>query len=63
MGDETLKDLEAEFRKEEKGPGSLSPHVADGSEASYVGYDIHPENIEALFFRRHWRSPLGQHQS
>jgi len=50
MSDETLKDLEAEFRQEEKGPGSLSPHVADGSEMSYVGYDIHPENIEALFF-------------
>ena len=50
MSDETLNDLEAEFRQEEKGPGSLSPHVADGSEKSYVGYDIHPENIEALFF-------------
>ena len=49
MSDETLKDLEAEFRREEKGPGSLSPHIADGSE-TYVGYDIHPENIEALFF-------------
>ena len=50
MIDETLKNLEAEFRQEEKGPGSLSPHVADGSEHSYVGFDIHPENIEALFF-------------
>lgn len=49
MSDETLTALEAEFRQEEKGPGSLSPHVA-GSESSYVGYDIHPENIEALFF-------------
>ena len=50
MSDETLKDLEEEFKQEEKGPGSLSPHIADGSEASYLGYDIHPENIEALFF-------------
>jgi len=50
MSDETLKDLDAEFRREERGPGSLSPHIADGSETSYVGYDIHPENIEALFF-------------
>lgn len=53
MSDETpkdLSDLEQEFKQEEKGPGSLSPHIADGSEDSYVGYDIHPENIEALFF-------------
>jgi hypothetical protein len=50
MIDETLNDLEAEFRKEQKGPGSLSPHIVNGSETSYVGYDIHPENIEALFF-------------
>lgn len=50
MSDETLKDLEAEFGREEKGPGSLSPHITDGSETSYVGYDIHPENVEALFF-------------
>jgi hypothetical protein len=45
-----LNKLEQEFRAEEKGPGSLSPHVASGAENSYVGYDIHPENIEALFF-------------
>src|SRR5262245_30626701 len=45
-----LKKLEQEFRAEEKGQGSLSPHIANRSEGSYVGYDIHPENIEALFF-------------
>jgi hypothetical protein len=47
---EQLSDLEHEFRQEEKGQGSLSPHIANGSEDSYVGFDIHPENIEALFF-------------
>jgi len=45
-----IGELEREFRAEEKGPGSLSPHVDSGAEDSYVGYDIHPENIEALFF-------------
>ena len=45
-----LADLEMEFKREVKGPGSLSPHIADGSGNIYVGYDIHPENIEALFF-------------
>lgn len=47
---EELSALEHEFKQEEKGQGSLSPHIANGSEESYVGYDIHPENIEALFF-------------
>jgi len=47
---EQLSELEQEFRAEEKGQGSLSPHVAMGAENSYVGFDIHPENIEALFF-------------
>ena len=47
---EQLSELEQEFRAEEKGQGSLSPHVSKGSENSYVGFDIHPENIEALFF-------------
>lgn len=45
-----LSELEQEFRAEQKGQGSLSPHLANGAEDSYVGYDIHPENIEALFF-------------
>ena len=47
---EQLSEFEQEFRAEEKGQGSLSPHVVNGAERSYVGYDIHPENIEALFF-------------
>jgi len=45
-----MSELEQEFRAEEKGQGSLSPHLANGAKDSYVGYDIHPENIEALFF-------------
>lgn len=50
-----LSDLEKEFRSELKGSGSLSPYTtstsADGDgEKSYVGFDIHPEDVEALFF-------------
>ena len=55
-----LSDLEKEFRLEEKGYGSLAPHLlgsqpnvikaADEDEGAYVGFDIHPENIEALYF-------------
>ena len=45
-----LSELEQEFRAEQKGQGSLSPHISNSAENSYVGYDIHPENIEALFF-------------
>lgn len=47
---EQLSELELEFQNEVKGGGSLSPHVVDGAEQSYVGYDINPEDIEALFF-------------
>ncbi len=47
---EQVSELEQDFRGEQRGQGSLSPHVAGESEDSYVGYDIHPENIEALFF-------------
>jgi hypothetical protein len=45
-----LSELELEFQNEVKGGGSLSPHVVDGTEQTYVGYDINPEDIEALFF-------------
>lgn len=55
-----LGDYESEFIQEGKGYGSLSPYcVIDAAnfskelpanEAFYVGYDIHPENIEALYF-------------
>lgn len=41
-----------EFRAEEKGQGSYSPRVfgGTGDQDPYVGYDIGPEDIEALFF-------------
>ena len=63
MSDEYQQNLsgyESEFIQERKGYGSLSPFcVLDAAtfskdsppdEGFYVGYDIHPENIEALFF-------------
>lgn len=45
-----MAELEMEFSREQKGPGSLSPHLANGKQDSYVGYDIHPEDIETIFF-------------
>ena len=51
MSDEQISDLEQEFRNELKGDGSFSPHLADGTaKGSYIGFDIHPEDISALFF-------------
>jgi len=47
---EQLSELELEFQNEVKGGGSLSPHVVEETGQSYVGYDINPEDIEALFF-------------
>ena len=57
---QNLNAYESEFIQEGKGYGSLSPFcVLDAAnfskdlspdEGFYVGYDIHPENIEALFF-------------
>ena len=47
-------DLENEFGLEQKGEGSLALHFAadapSGDAGDYIGYDLHPENIEALFF-------------
>jgi hypothetical protein len=47
-------DLEKEFRLEQKGYGSLALHFTADSPSKdaggYVGYDLHPENIEALYF-------------
>ena len=47
-----ISKLEEEFKQELKGNGSLSPHITDGVSKgeSYVGFDIHPEDVEALFF-------------
>jgi hypothetical protein len=52
-------ELELEFAKEVRGEGSLSFHLArdpstfskqgDGHE-SYVGFDFHPEDLDALYF-------------
>lgn len=53
MSDKTMDDLaelEAEFAREQKGQGSLSPYISGSPSARYVGFDIHPEDIEALFF-------------
>jgi len=54
MNTDQFDDLEKEFRLEQKGYGSLALHFAADSPhedaGSYVGYDLHPENIEALFF-------------
>lgn len=49
-GSSQVSDLMQEFFLEQKGEGSLSVFLADGQENSYVGYDINPEDIEALYF-------------
>ncbi len=41
-----LKKLEEEFSQELQGEGSLIPKVGN----TYVGFDIHPQDIEAIFF-------------
>jgi hypothetical protein len=41
-----LEKLAAEFAHELQGEGSLSPKVGN----TYVGFDIHPEDVEAIFF-------------
>ena len=58
--EQKLSEYESEFMQEKRGYGSLSPYcVFDAAsfskdsppdEGFYVGYDIHPENIEALYF-------------
>ena len=50
-----LSELERDFRHELRGHGSLALHFAErptsqDDERTYVGYDLHPENLEALFF-------------
>ena len=47
--DET-SDLEHEFINEQKGEGSLSIYTTDGDKSEYLGYDINPEDIEAIYF-------------
>ncbi len=46
-----ISELEQEFTQELKGYGSLSPNLVDNSgERDYIGYDIRPEDVEALYF-------------
>ena len=45
-----ISDLEREFQNEQKGEGSLSVYVANGDGMEYIGYDINPEDVEALYF-------------
>lgn len=45
-----ITELEQEFINEQKGEGSLSVFISDGDANLYVGYDINPEDIEALYF-------------
>ena len=44
-----ISDIEREFQNEQKGEGSLSVHIS-GSNPEYLGYDINPEDVEALYF-------------
>lgn len=41
-----LTNLEAEFAQELQGEGSLAPKVGN----TYVGFDIHAEDVESIFF-------------
>ncbi len=43
-------DLEQEFINEQKGEGSLAIYLINGDDAEYVGFDLHPEDLEAIYF-------------
>lgn len=45
-----LSDLEQEFLAEPKGEGSLSIYVTHDDQNEYMGYDLHPEDIGAMYF-------------
>lgn len=47
-----IDELEQEFTQEVKGYGSLSVNLMGDSadEKEYLGYDVRPEDIEALYF-------------
>lgn len=57
---QNLSEVESEFMQEGQGSGSLATYAvrdtanfskdAARDEGFYIGYDIHPENIEALYF-------------
>jgi len=42
--------LEQEFIDEQKGEGSLSAFLIDGETSEYIGWDVNPEDIEAIYF-------------
>ena len=45
-----LSGLEQEFLAEPKGEGSLSIYVTHYDQNEYMGYDLHPEDIGAMYF-------------
>lgn len=45
-----ITDLEREFIDELKGEGSLSVYLKRGDETEYIGYDINPEDVSAIYF-------------
>lgn len=47
---QNLTEIESDFVREEKGEGSLSPYSVGDDQKVYVGYDVHPQDIEALYF-------------
>jgi hypothetical protein len=45
-----IGDLEQEFLEEQKGEGSLSIYLTNGDASDYIGYDVNPEDLEAIYF-------------
>jgi hypothetical protein len=45
-----IGDLEREFISEQKGEGSLSAFLTDGDTSEYVGWNVNPEDLEAIYF-------------
>lgn len=45
-----IDEIGQEFTQEIKGYGSLSVNIGDETDKQYLGYDVRPEDIEALYF-------------
>ncbi len=45
-----MVELEQEFINEQKGEGSLSVFLTGGEKPEYIGWDINPEDLEAIYF-------------
>ncbi len=45
-----ISDLERDFQNEQKGEGSLSVFITNGESSDYIGYNINPEDVEAIYF-------------